>query len=257
MIGYRFLIGAIALWALAPIVSNAAEVSGNDIVQEDIVEDVEDPVPDQEVVEPDYMDDPELLVPDDNYDVGDVIISDDPLEPEDDYYSVSGNDVDYSDQIRSVLDEYGIEPMANYDTYYGSISSTYLEYMRGYIPKLQPDEHYVASRVGQYDYIIAMGSDLVYDASSVSFSGSDIYVVRWNTRDNGTFSASIETTFSLDPGSYLVYSDLSPRYPTLVTSSDVSLRQLVLVAGMLIVFYTVTQFGRSNGVRRKRGGSRI
>lgn len=142
--------------------------------------------------------------------------------------SISGNDLSYA-----------VMPLADYETYYGTIGTTYLEYFRGYLGKMQPDEHYVAARTGQYQYIFAYGAGLAYDGT---FYGDDVMVIRFNTQNNGTFEAGIETTFSLDPGSYMVYSDLSYRYPALETSGDVSLRQIVFVAALIIVFYTVTQF---------------
>lgn len=135
--------------------------------------------------------------------------------------------------------EYAVMPLANYDTYYGSISSTYVEYMRGYLSKLEPDMHYVAARTGQYEYIFAYG-DLSYSGNS--FSGSNIHVVTWNTQNTGYFNSSVQSSFSLSPGSYLVYTDLGFDYPSLATSSDMSLRQIVYVIAISISFYTIGSF---------------
>lgn len=143
---------------------------------------------------------------------------------------VSGNSVfsDLSDFLDSYYsnfpeDEDGIELYSNYNTYIGSISSTYVEYMRGYLSKLAPKEHYVGARVGQYDYIFAYGIDLQYDSY---FHGS-CFVVKFNTYNSGSFSVFYDPNFNLYPGNQLVYSDLSDIYPSLAVSSDVSLRQIL------------------------------
>lgn len=116
-------------------------------------------------------------------------------------------------------DDTDIYPYANYNTYYGSISSTYLEFMRGFLPKLGFREHYVASRTSQYDYIFAYGEKLTY--SGGRFTGTGITVITWNTYNYGTYSFGYQSTFSLNPGSYLVYSDLSDVYPSLDRKSVV------------------------------------
>lgn len=149
--------------------------------------------------------------------------------------------------------EYDLMPLADYDTYYGSISNTYVEYFRGYISKMEYNEHYVAARTGQYEYIFAYGPELFYDGT---FYGSDVMVVTFNTNQNGSFSSGIQTTFTLDPGSYLVYSDLSPNYPALSTSSDMSLRQIVYAIIFIIIFYTISQFGNALGIKRRSRGRR-
>lgn len=157
---------------------------------------------------------------------------------------VSGNGVKYGDDI-CYYD--------NYNAYYGSIGTTYVEYFRGYLCKLLPNQHYVAARVGQYDYIFAYGDSLTYNGS---FFGTDITVITINTYNNGSFSSSVQSSFSLNPGSYMVYSDLSGKYPSLMTSSDYSLRQVVIFIAILVVFYTLTKMASSGGVKYLRRSRR-
>ncbi len=178
---------------------------------------------------------------------------------------IDGNSLTFdSDLLDGVVEEYNeeisnnsydveaydsslIEPLAHYDVYYGSIPSTYVEYMRGYLPKLKPKEHYVGARVGQYDYIFAFGEDLSFDGV---FDGRAT-VIKWNTYNSGTFSFVIDDNFYLDPHSYLVYSDLSVVYPSLASSGDFTLRQVLylLVIGALVVtmihMYQVRKIRRS------------
>ena len=139
---------------------------------------------------------------------------------------VSSGDGDAALPSGSVSSGDGIIPYVSYDTFYGSISGTYLEYMRGYLSKLPPDAHYVGARVGQYDYVFAYGDGLVYDGGS--FSGAAM-VIRWNTYNNGSMYQAYDSSFHLDPGSYLVYSDLSDRYPSLATSSKAFTDNLSLI----------------------------
>ena len=130
-------------------------------------------------------------------------------------------------------DDTDIYPYANYNTYYGSISSTYLEFMRGFLPKLGFREHYVASRTSQYDYIFAYGEKLTY--SGGRFTGTGITVITWNTYNYGTYSFGYQSTFSLNPGSYLVYSDLSDVYPSLADSAGFTLRQILILLTAFIL----------------------
>lgn len=141
----------------------------------------------------------------------------------------------------------GIVLYSSYDAYYGSISSTYLEYMRGYLPKLTPQAHYVGARVGQYDYLFAYGDELQWNGSS--FSGA-VTVIRWNTYNNGSFTSVRDGNFSLSPGSYLVYSDLSDKYPSLATSSDFTLRQILIAFTVFCLCLTVNTMYQVRRVRR-------
>lgn len=137
---------------------------------------------------------------------------------------------------------------SSYDTYYGSIGTTYLEYMRGFLPKLRFNQHYVASRVSQYDYIFAYGRDL--DFTGGVFTGTNITVVTWNTRNNGNYSVVVEDSFSLDPGSFLVYSDLSVIYPTLADLSGFTMRQILILFVVFCLCLTIDHMYQVRKIRR-------
>lgn len=141
-----------------------------------------------------------------------------------------------------------VEPYANYDVYYGSIGSTYLEYMRGYLPKLHYRDHYVGARVSQYTYIFAYGEGLYWNGSF--FVGFDVNVITWNTQNNGTFSHGIQSAFNLNPGSFLVYSDLTDFYPSLADSSAFTLRQLLILFTIFFLSLTMIHMYNVRKVRR-------
>lgn len=138
-------------------------------------------------------------------------------------------------------------PYTAYDSYYGSISTSYLEFMRGYLAKLPSDAHYVAARVSQYDYIFAYGDELEWTGSE--FTGAAT-VARWNTYNYGSFSVAYDGSFSLDAGSALVYSDLTDRYPSLATSSDMTLRQLLILLTIFCICLTVDHMYQVRKIRR-------
>lgn len=145
-------------------------------------------------------------------------------------------------------DDTDIYPYANYNTYYGSISSTYLEFMRGFLPKLGFREHYIASRTSQYDYIFAYGEKLTY--SGGRFTGTGITVITWNTYNYGTYSFGYQSTFSLNPGSYLVYSDLSDVYPSLADSAGFTLRQILILLTAFILGIVIDHMYQVRKIRR-------
>lgn len=157
----------------------------------------------------------------------------------------SGLDEDYTVSGNIPFD---IDFFSNYDTYYGSIGTTYLEYMRGFLPKLRFNQHYVASRVSQYDYIFAYGRDL--DFTGGVFSGTNITVVTWNTRNNGSYSVVVQDSFSLDPGSFLVYSDLSVIYPTLADLSGFTMRQVLILLSIFCLCLTIDHMYQVRKIRR-------
>lgn len=179
----------------------------------------------------------------------------------DESYTISGNNsdsfYDYNDvteeesEYRSSISGNDIVPYSDYDGYDGSISSAYVEYFRGFLSKLGPNSHYVCARTGQYTYIFASSDDLTFDGV---FSGSNVFVVTLNTRYDISVSAGAESSFTFDPHGYMCYSDLSDQYPSLATSSDISLRQIVFVIGIAIVFYTLTSFLRRGNrwVKRRK-----
>lgn len=153
-----------------------------------------------------------------------------------------------SPSVFFVDDDGLIEPYSSYNTYYGGISSTYLEFMRGFLPKLGFKEHYVASRTSQYNYIFAFGEDLFFNGSS--FLGSNITVITWNTYNNGTYSYGVESNFSLYPGSYLVYSDLSDFYPSLADTAGFTLRQILILITIFILGVVIDHMYQVRKIRR-------
>lgn len=166
--------------------------------------------------------------------------------------SVSGSDAEGIAETPNTPSENiivleNVVPYSTYDTYYGSISTTYLEYMRGYLSKLSSSSHYVAARTGQYEYVFAYGEDLKYNGSS--FSGSAM-VARWNTYNNGAFSFSYDSNFVLRPGSFLVYTDLTEEYPSLLTSSDFTLRQILILFTIFCICLTVNSMYQVHWIRR-------
>lgn len=181
----------------------------------------------------------------------------------DESYTISGNNSDTFDHYNDVTEEESeyrpsiscneviIDPYSDYDGFDGSISSAYVEYFRGFLSKLGPDSHYVCARTGQYTYIFASSDDFTFNGV---FSGSNVFVVTLNTRYDISVSAGVESTFTFDPHGYMCYSDLSDQYPSLATSSDISLRQIVFVIGISIVFYTLTSFLRRGNrwVKRRK-----
>lgn len=140
-----------------------------------------------------------------------------------------------------------IDLYSDYNSYYGGISSTYLEFMRGYLPKLKFKEHYVCARVSQYDYLFAYGEQLDFNGSF--FTGRDVKVVKYNTYNSGSFSFSIESAFNLYPGSTLTYSDLSEQYPSLADTSAVTLRQILI---LFIIFCLCLTIDHMYQVRKYR-----
>lgn len=226
MIAFSAILLTVAV-ALAP----APSVSDNDISGNDIVEDFNDEI--------------------------------DPADPEDDLQdssdtevspSVSGNSLPISDDSSfgdfsgedSV--DYGVSSLNNYDVYYGAIGTQYLEFFRGYLPRLGSNDDYVCARVDQYNYIMAYGN---IDYAENLFTGTDVTVVTFNTYQNGSFSLSVQSSFSLRPNGQLVYTSLSSPYPSLASSSDFSLRQLVYFAGFVLLFYTFTQLLSSRRIRSR------
>lgn len=241
--------GALALVALAPPLPVSA-VSDNDVVVEsesefesEVESESEVIVPSEEEVESSDIFESESEVDSDyNDSVSDnSVVAGDSSESEsfDTDISVSGNSLDYN------VDLYN-----NYDVYDGSISSTYLEFMRGFLPKLDWDEHYVAARVSRYDYIFAFSNSLTYDGV---FTGSNVVVVKWNTsQDYAAYTVTVEPTFTLAVNSNLVYSDLTHQFPSLADSSAVSLRQIVVFLGISVTVWTVGTFLRRTPVASRR-----
>lgn len=200
-----------------------------EVINED---DFSDP---QEDIEDDFNRDSEV---NDSLDINDFVQDE---QINDDAAALINNaaDDDFSDFV---------QPYANYNAYYGVISSTYLEYMRGFLPKLGFKQHYVCARTSQYDYIFAYGDDLIWNGSF--FTGFNLTVVQWNTYNTGSFTSGVQSTFNLYPGSFLVYSDLSDVYPSLADSSGVSLRQILIILTIMGLCWTIDHMYNVRKIRR-------
>lgn len=154
-------------------------------------------------------------------------------------YQIIGSDSDHNIDY--------IEPLSDYSTYYGAIGSTYLEYMRGFLPKLGFKDHYVAARTSNYDYVFAYG-DLEY--TGTLFRGSNITVIRWNTYNTGTYYHGMESSFNLSPGGYMVYSDLSDFYPSLADTAGFSSRQIFILLVIMGLVWTIDHMYQVRKIRR-------
>ena len=104
------------------------------------------------------------------------------------------------DASEGVLSDAGVSPLSVYD---GSISSTYVEYFRGFASKLAPDNHYIFYRDGQYSYVFYYSSGLRMENGRV-FGSADFY--RLNTYNGYTVSVGTDRVDE-DVYSGMVYSD--------------------------------------------------
>lgn len=133
----------------------------------------------------------------------------------------------------------GLQTFASYSTYYGLISSQYLDMFRGLAAKLGINEHYVCARTSQYQYIFAHGN---LKLSGKQFSGNNIIVVTYHTDNNGYFSSAVESSFSLNAQNYIVYSDLGKDFPSLLENHDIYSRALFFLCGIVIIAYFINSF---------------
>lgn len=180
-------------------------------------------------------------------DIGDPF-NDDPVDD-----SVPGGfggdgvvDVLYSiDDSLSTLS--GASLYSDFTAFNGAISSTYLDLFRGFLPKLSYKEHYVLYRESQYIYSFVFGENLSFSGSS--FSGSNLTRVYFNAYNTGTFGHSIESSFSLSPGSGVVYTDLGTYYPALSTDTGSQLIQIKWV--LLVSILALWMISLYKGIRRR------
>lgn len=128
-------------------------------------------------------------------------------------------------------------PYSNIVPSYG-VGTSNLALFQGVASKLSYGDHYVYFREGQYNYILAHGRNLSYNGSS--FSGSDITYVTYNTQYTSggqpTYTITSGSNFTLNPSSYLVYSDLGD-YPELVDSRGYYVEALLVGLCVWFVFY--------------------
>lgn len=113
-------------------------------------------------------------------------------------------------------DEFGVMPYASISPSYG-VGTTNINLFGGVAAKLKHWEHYVYYRESQYVYVLVYGSELRYDGTR--FYSDHVTVVRYNSNTGSsgtqaTWSVAASTGFALQPGQYLVWSDLGD-YPTL------------------------------------------
>lgn len=135
----------------------------------------------------------------------------------------------------------GISLLSAYSGVYdGTISSTYANYAKDTVSKFSPGVHYVFFRPSQYQYRLVYGTDLTVEGST--FSGTDLQYVAYDSRYY-TVSSGNEGSFSLDSGSYLVYTDLEGMYPSLDSGvRNYEFTTLLFFCGFALVFILARSF---------------
>lgn len=106
-------------------------------------------------------------------------------------------------------------PLAVVNGDYG-IGTSNTAIFSGVVSGLPLGVNYVYWREGRYEFSLAFGPDLAL--SGTTFSGSDVSVVTYNTYERDgqqpTFTSRVESNFTLDAHSWLVWSNLGD-YPRL------------------------------------------
>lgn len=143
---------------------------------------------------------------------------------------------------------YNIQVMSSYSgAYDGSISTSVLTYFRGMTEKLSPSSHYVLFRQSQYIYRLVYGENLVCNGNR--FTGTDMMYITYDTRDY-VLSSGTEGGFSLNVGSYIVYSDIGDIYPVLVEGvKNYEFKALLFLCTMYLLFVIVRSFFNVGGYR--------
>lgn len=139
-------------------------------------------------------------------------------------FEIPSASVNGSDASEGISNVYNIlaESKAKtiYNTYdQGLISDSYLSWARGLLGRVPIGKDYVFARVGQYQYIFAIGD--FKDGFNGGGKTVDVYslmVATYNT--SYSYSYYTDSSFVLNTGNGLVYSSVSP-YPTL-TGADFS-----------------------------------
>lgn len=140
---------------------------------------------------------------------------------------------------------------ASIDPSYG-VGTSNTAIFSGIVQKLPYGTHYVYWRPGQYDYRLAYAEGLTL--SGAYFTADTVTVVSYRTSNGynsqATFQVSQESGFTLQAGSYLVYSDLG-SYPQLYSREGVDYAKTACV--ILCSFGLFYLFGHLwSSVRQRR-----
>lgn len=162
-------------------------------------------------------------------------------------YTTTGAAIDVSHET------YDTDLFTYYNAYTSTIPEPYLSYIQGYISSMSPDAHYVAYVTQESTYVsgstryatvynLAIG-DLVYDGQ---FTGDvDLYKIYNNTKYFDQFAYLHDSNFVLNPGSNLVYTDLTNSpYPDI--SIDRYDKYLFYAIVAILIFSTIMSFWRYN-----------
>ena len=136
--------------------------------------------------------------------------------------NVSRETIDGGSEDSVILDESGslelipeTSPLAAVDGDYG-IGTSNTAIFSGVVSGLPLGVNYVYWREGRYEFCLAYGHDLAL--SGTTFSGTDVSVVAYNTYERDgqqpTFTSRVESNFTLNANSWLVWSNLGD-YPRL------------------------------------------
>lgn len=106
------------------------------------------------------------------------------------------------------------------------------------VSKFPYGTHYVYWRSGQYEYKLAYGRSLSYDGSR--FLGDSVEIVTYRTNTGYGSQASLihstESNFALNPGNYVIWSDLG-HYPTLYERGTLDyVHTAVLLLALFLVY---------------------
>lgn len=169
-------------------------------------------------------------------------------------YTLSDYDTEiYSYDMETVTESaIGIMPYSAFSPYQGTIGSPYIEYMRDYAISTKPSEHYVIFITqesiysgGQtrtslvYNYAVG---DITYNGSQ--FVGSvQLRKIYASTNYFPQFSTVTDNNFTLNPGTYLVYTDLESNYPDLA-AQDMFPQNLFYLGIFVLLSLVLKQFFR-------------
>lgn len=136
---------------------------------------------------------------------------------------------------------------SDFTAFNGAISTTYLDLFKGFLPKIAYNQHYVLYRESQYVYSFVFGDDLTLNGTN--FTGNNLTRVYFNAYNSGTFGHSVESSFRLNAGSTVVYTDLGSYYPALSTDTGAQLIQIKWVIFVsVIALWMISLF---KGARRR------